>query len=147
MNLPFKKIDYRPTVLQVGELLPNVLIQDKQTSLYDYIKDEYLMILLLSVSCKSCESALESLVEFSKEHANANVLILIDAPEKEIELVRTIFKSFHICSYTSEAMKDQLNTGTIPWLYSIDKEGYIKKSYVCGLDYYNLAIPPYVDYS
>lgn len=140
-------MNYRPSVLQVGELLPNVLIHEKTTYLYDFIKDEYLMILLLSVSCRSCESALESLVEFSKEHTDANVLILIDAPEREKELLETIFKSYQICSFSSEAMKEQLNTGTIPWLYSIDKEGFIIKSYVCGLDYYNLAIPPYFDYS
>ncbi|MEK4439181.1 hypothetical protein [Paenibacillus sp. FSL K6-2862] len=147
MNSPYKKIEYRPSVLQAGERLPNIFIRENGTYLYDYIKDEYLMIILLSVSCRSCESALESLLEFSNENKDPNVLILIDAPEKDVHHLRSIFKGFHVYPFNSEEMKTHLRTGTIPWLYSIDKEGSIIKSYVCGSDYYNLAIPPYADYS
>ncbi len=147
MNLPHKKIEYRPSVLQVGEQLPNILIHEKGIYLYDCIKNEYLMVILLSVSCRSCESALESLVEFNNENRDANVLILIDAPEKDIQLLRSVFESYRVYSLKSEEMKTHLQTGTIPWLYSINNEGRIVKSYVCGSDYYSLSLPPYASYS
>ncbi|MNI76030.1 hypothetical protein D3C73_1322270 [compost metagenome] len=102
--------------------------------------DDYLLVILLSVYCKACISALEELSIFLEAHGPVNVLILADGPDEKIEYLRNEFpENVSIFKYTVHDMKERLKTDNTPWLYGIARNGVVLKSYVCGNEYYELA--------
>ncbi|MDF2652642.1 MAG: hypothetical protein K0Q73_8447 [Paenibacillus sp.] len=133
-------------VLDVGEYIPNILLQDSDGSskqLYEFITD-HLFIFFFSTECESCMNSMEALHEFSQKSHPVNIMILIHTTEDGLEQIRAAYPpEYKIFTLDKGRIHNELRTYRLPRCLMLNRLGQVLALNSCVDQYWiQKAIKP-----
>lgn len=120
----------------VGDYFPDFCINYNDLKLLDLIQNEHILLVFLSMECKTCGDALEIIDQYINRHPKINVAMFINVDINTVEELKKYFgQRAHIFSMSKQKMNEELQVFSFPRAYTLNRFGQILKVENCGAEF------------
>lgn len=124
-----------PEHLETLTRLPCTPVSDPPSSNFPTLCDllsDHMLLIVMSVYCDLCFSALDNLYVFLQAHPHYNAIMLIEADAQSYATVKEQFDgAAQVFRKTKHALMRELKLKGVPWGFSVNEKGEVMSSLPC----------------